>query len=69
VRRYYAERYLLITIISFALSVSITRFFLNITGYPQIGGSKLHIAHVLWGGLLLFYWGTLPTDLLQQTRL
>jgi hypothetical protein len=21
--------------------------------YPQVGGSKLHIAHVLWGGLLL----------------
>ncbi|MHB8651372.1 MAG: hypothetical protein ACYDBR_14550 [Gaiellaceae bacterium] len=23
------------------------------TGYPQVGGSKLHIAHVLYGGLLL----------------
>ena len=23
------------------------------TGYPQVGGSKLHVAHVLWGGLLL----------------
>ena len=24
------------------------------TGYPQVGGhSQLHIAHVLWGGLLL----------------
>ncbi len=59
-RRYYAERYLLITIVSFALSVSLTRFFLNITGYPQIGGSQLHIAHVLWGGLLLFVGGLFP---------
>lgn len=60
VRRYYAERYVLVTIISFALSVSLTRFFLNITGYPQIGGSQLHIAHVLWGGLLLFIGGLFP---------
>ena len=30
-----------------------TRGFLAATGYPQVGGSKLHIAHVLWGGLLL----------------
>jgi hypothetical protein len=60
VRRYYAERYLLITIISFAFSVSLTRFFLDLTGYPQIGGSQLHIAHVLWGGLLLFAGGLLP---------
>ena len=60
IRRYYAERYLLVTLISFALSVSLTRFFLNITGYPQIGGSQLHIAHVLWGGLLLFIGGLFP---------
>ncbi len=60
VRRYYGERYLLITLISFAVSVSATRFFLNISGYPQIGGSQLHIAHVLWGGLLLFMGGLFP---------
>jgi hypothetical protein len=60
VRRYYAERYLLITIISFAFSVALTRFFLELTGYPQIGGSELHIAHVLWGGLLLFVGGIFP---------
>ena len=60
VRRYYAERYLLITIISFAFSVSLTRFFLDLTGYLQIGGSQLHIAHVLWGGLLLFAGGLFP---------
>jgi len=29
------------------------RLFLVITGYPQVGGSVLHIAHVLWGGLLM----------------
>lgn len=29
------------------------RFFLVVTGYPQIGGNGLHIAHMLWGGLLM----------------
>ena len=27
------------------------RIYLELTGYPQVGGSKLHIAHMLWGGL------------------
>jgi hypothetical protein len=55
-----AERYLLICLISFALSVITTRLFLELTGYPQIGSDTLHIAHVLWGGLLLFIGGLLP---------
>ncbi|MDP9481775.1 MAG: hypothetical protein M3P84_00960 [Chloroflexota bacterium] len=29
------------------------RFLLEITGYPQLGGSGLHIAHMLPGGLLM----------------
>jgi hypothetical protein len=29
------------------------RFFLVLTGYPQLGGRGLHIAHVLLGGLFL----------------
>lgn len=29
------------------------RLFLHLTGYPQIGGASLHVAHVLWGGLLM----------------
>jgi hypothetical protein len=29
------------------------RLFLRLTGYPQLGGNGLHIAHVLWGGLLM----------------
>jgi hypothetical protein len=37
-----------------AATVLITRAYLAATGYPQVGGhSQLHIAHVLWGGLLL----------------
>jgi hypothetical protein len=34
-------------------TVIFTRAFLAATGYPQVGSSKLHIAHVLWGGLLM----------------
>jgi hypothetical protein len=29
------------------------RAFLALTGYPQIGSSGLHVAHMLWGGLLM----------------
>jgi len=37
-----------------AATVLITRTYLKLTGYPQVGGhSQLHVAHVLWGGLLL----------------
>ncbi|GAA4624123.1 hypothetical protein [Cellulomonas oligotrophica] len=36
-----------------ALTVLVTRAFLAATGYPQIGGGGLHVAHVLWGGLLM----------------
>jgi hypothetical protein len=55
-----AERYLLETLLAFAVSVGLTRAFLSLTGYPQIGGGGLHIAHVLWGGLLLFAAALLP---------
>ena len=49
-----AEQYILFTLLSFASSVILTRIFLDLTGYPQLGGNGFHIAHVLWGGLLLF---------------
>jgi hypothetical protein len=55
-----AEYYLLLTLLSFALSITLTRTFLFVTGYPQIGGGGLHIAHVLWGGLILFIAALLP---------
>lgn len=36
-----------------ASSVLLVRFYLHITGYPQIGSGGLHIAHMLWGGALM----------------
>jgi hypothetical protein len=29
------------------------RAFLHLTGYPTVGGDALHVAHMLWGGLLM----------------
>ncbi len=49
-----AEHNLLLMLLSFASSVVLTRLFLELTGYPQLGSGELHIAHVLWGGLFLF---------------
>jgi hypothetical protein len=60
VRRPRVETNLLFTLLSFALSVSLIRLFLRLTGYPQLGGGVLHISHVLWGGLLLFVAAILP---------
>lgn len=34
-------------------SILLLRFYLHITGYPSIGGTKYHIAHVVWGGVLM----------------
>lgn len=40
-------------LVSAVSAILIIRFYLNVTGYPQIGGSGFHIAHMLWGGLLM----------------
>ena len=34
-------------------TILVIRLQLWITNYPQLGGGKLHIAHLLWGGLLM----------------
>ncbi len=39
--------------VSAVFSLLLVRFFLFVTGYPQLGGDGLHIAHMLWGGLLM----------------
>ncbi|MCE5291224.1 MAG: hypothetical protein LLG14_18580 [Nocardiaceae bacterium] len=44
-----AEAFLIIAIIT----ILATRSYLHLTGYPQIGGGNLHIAHALWGGALM----------------
>ncbi|MEX1072277.1 MAG: hypothetical protein WED86_01135 [Chloroflexota bacterium] len=60
VRREGADHYLLLTLVAFAGTVITTRAYLELTGYPQIGGGELHIAHALFGGVFLFVAAVLP---------
>ncbi len=60
IQRENAVRYMLISLFSFIATVSIVRSYLALTGYPQIGNGTLHIAHVLWGGLILYIAAILP---------
>jgi len=60
VRRESAENYLLISLVSFGVTVIAVRVFLQVTGFPQIGNSVLHIAHALWGALAMFIAVLLP---------
>ena len=66
VRRYRAESYVLTLLVAFALTVIATRVYLESADYPQIGNSVLHIAHALWGGLLLFVAVLLPLVLANR---
>ncbi len=34
-------------------TIIVTRLYLHLTGYPQVGSGTLHIAHALWGGALM----------------
>lgn len=60
IERENAVRYLMISMLSFVATVLVVRTFLALTGYPQIGTGTLHIAHVLWGGLILYIAAILP---------
>lgn len=66
VRRENAETYLLISLVAFGVTVIAVRVFLQMTGFPQIGNTVLHIAHALWGGLLLFIAVLLPLLLINR---
>lgn len=60
VQREKAARFMLISLLSSVATVIFVRSFLALTGYPQIGSGTLHIAHVLWGGLILYVAAILP---------
>jgi hypothetical protein len=53
IRNLEAERLWENFLVSAVTSIFIIRFFLFLTGYPQLGGAGLHIAHMLWGGLFM----------------
>ena len=54
VRDQAADSLWMLLIVSMSITVLATRMFLELTGYPQVADRIYHIAHVLWGGLLLF---------------
>jgi hypothetical protein len=60
VQRIDAERYIQLSILGLAASISLTRFILEATGYPQLGNETLHIAHCLYGGVILYIGCLLP---------
>ena len=66
VKRQGAERYLRLTLLAFAVSVVLTRLLLWLSGYPKVGSGPYHIAHLLWGGLLLFVAALLPLTIANR---
>jgi hypothetical protein len=48
-----ATKHLAGFLVATVTTVLATRGLLAASGYPQLGGGGLHVAHVLWGGLLL----------------
>jgi len=52
-RSLYGEDLLEDFLVSAVSAVLLIRLYLSLTGYPQLGGGGLHVAHMLWGGLLM----------------
>jgi len=52
-RDFEAGRNLDLFLVAAVSAILVLRFYLKLTGYPQVGGGTLHVAHVLWGGLLM----------------
>jgi hypothetical protein len=44
-----AEAFIIVAI----ATILLTRLYLQLTGYPQVGGGDLHIAHALYGGAFM----------------
>lgn len=53
IRNFDTGFYLETFLVAAVAAILTIRLFLSLTGYPQLGGGGLHIAHVLWGGLLM----------------
>jgi hypothetical protein len=47
------ESFLESFLVSGIAAILLLRFYLYATGFPQVGGKGLHVAHTLWGGVLL----------------
>jgi hypothetical protein len=52
-RDFEAGAYLQDFLVATVVAILLTRLFLGLTGFPRMGGGGLHVAHMLWGGLLM----------------
>lgn len=59
----YLESFLVAAIVTMLL----VRFYLYLAGFPQVGGKGLHVAHLLWGGLLMVAGIALFVNYLDRT--
>lgn len=53
IRDFLAGEHLDLFLVTAVAAVLLIRLFLKLTGFPQLGNEQLHIAHMLWGGLLM----------------
>jgi hypothetical protein len=53
VRNLYGQSLLENFLVSGIFSILIIRVYLEFTGYPQVGGTHFHIAHMLYGGIMM----------------
>lgn len=53
VRNVHAANHVVTFVVAGVTTVVVTRVYLALAGYPQIGGGGLHIAHMLPGGILM----------------
>jgi hypothetical protein len=52
-RDLHSGHHLELFLVSAVSAVLAIRIYLRLANYPQVGGASLHIAHMLWGGLLM----------------
>jgi hypothetical protein len=53
IRNLDADVHLELFLVAAVATILVIRFYLEVTHYPQLAGGALHIAHMLWGGLLM----------------
>lgn len=69
IRNIDGQDHLEVFVVSAITAILAIRLFLHLTGYPQIGGPELHIAHLLWGGLFMLAAFVLLLVFLGKSRL
>lgn len=69
IRNIEANSLLEIFFVSAVSSLLLIRFYLFVMRYPQLGNGNLHIAHMLWGGLLMLIALVLTLSFLSRSAL